>query len=197
MKMNIFLIILFFPLFSRAFCSGEVIVVAGPSCSGKSTISKELSKKLGVKWRYVDFDKVLDFEKKRNENFNEERFWKKYLLSAIRSGLAKGHNIVVDTNMYDENLKNNLESMSKIYIVFVYSPLSVLKTRDSNRNLSLKRSTIDAKRAWDYVRESFDRFFHDTEKIIPKFQYDMCIRTDLSLVGDSVNIILKSFRQVP
>ena len=127
----------------------------GPSCSGKSTLSKKLFTHLGESWKLVELDLIEDSY--RQEKIDcDETFLIEKLIDEVNTWLMRGYNVLVDTNMYDEKFVL-IESESKKYIL-LYCPLNVLYARNEKRNYLLHRSAQRAKKATRYVEKTFYKF---------------------------------------
>src|SRR5574343_152423 len=101
----------------------QIIIINGPSCSGKTTISKEICKQTNNKFVHLQIDKTgeyfgtifpkgFEFAKnepgtEQNDNglkylFNNNRFARRKVvagifLSTANELIAKGFNVVLDT----------------------------------------------------------------------------------------------------
>ena len=124
----------------------QVIMLMGPSCAGKSTLSKFLCAKLienNEAWKVIDFDEV-------DENIEQ-------LLKTANDYLAQDINVIIDTNTYENEMEKRFYGGSTVTKIIVTAPLEVLLQRDERRTQRLKR---DEKRAFwckHFVIESFER----------------------------------------
>jgi len=75
----------------------QVIILMGPSCAGKSTLSKYLHVQLNTenaRWEKVDFDNV-------EENVEQ-------LIAVTNNYLQQNSNVIIDTNTYDVEMEKIL-----------------------------------------------------------------------------------------
>src|SRR5579864_3698236 len=111
----------------------QVIILMGPSCAGKSTLSKCLCTQLNTKnekWQRIDFDNV-------EENIEQ-------LIAATNDYLQHNNNVIIDTNTYEHEMENKINGAATITKIIVTAPLEVLLQRDERRTEFFKR---DADRA--------------------------------------------------
>ncbi len=133
-------------LFSTSY-SVDVVIVMGPSCAGKSTVTQQLCKQLNAitteKWCVIDFDEV-------EENIE-------LLIGTANKYLCDNINVIIDTNTYQENMANEFDGASIITKVVVSAPLSILLERDVRRTQRLNRSSERADRCRQFVVHSFEQ----------------------------------------
>ncbi len=138
-----------FVLLSATFLAAQanqVIMLMGPSCAGKSTLSTYLCEHLqskDEKWEVVDFDEV---------EYNIDR-----LLQATDDLLKKGTNVIIDTNTYEDGIEKRLRSNVKITKIIVTAPLKILLQRDERRTQRLNRDKKQAFWGKYFVIESYKR----------------------------------------
>ncbi len=136
------------------------IIIRGPLCSGKTTISKQLSKLLGAE--HISIDKVLDENKldKVGPDANGipvENFIKanEIVLPTAKEKLAKGQVVIFDACFYyKEPIEHLIKSLSYPHYEFTLkAPVEVCIARDSIRNLIYGE---DAARAVHSMVSRFD-----------------------------------------
>ncbi|HLW72505.1 MAG TPA: ATP-binding cassette domain-containing protein [Candidatus Babeliales bacterium] len=144
--MRIRLFILFLCFVSCSIQALQVIIVMGPSCAGKSTLSKYLCDQLNTqneKWEKIDFDDVEE---------NIER-----LIAVTNDYLQQNSNVIIDTNTYENGLENRINGAVTITKIIVIAPLEVLLQRDKRRTEFFNRNADRALRCRDFVIDSFNR----------------------------------------
>jgi cytidylate kinase len=155
----------------------SIIYIFGPSCSGKSTLSHELTKRLGHQWTYLDRDELIEkgecLESAADETLEEK-------IKTI------GNRIIVDAQIPWRSKKEH-----EFYCLLL-PPLETLLERDAKRTVHLARSASRASQAKKYVvstyqilsqlnSEKFDLRF-DSSKI-PAEEIALRIISGKSLVG--------------
>ncbi|MDF2855815.1 MAG: hypothetical protein K0Q87_1666 [Neobacillus sp.] len=134
---------------------GRIILLNGVSSSGKSTLSKELVKRLPDYFHLSidDFDLVIErMEDRENERLipvATEYFFHR----AIAMFSDKGINLVVDQILHDhETTKDCLETLKEypIFFVGVHCPKVELEQREKARG---DRSIGQAKKQLEYVHQ--------------------------------------------
>ena len=134
------------------------IIIRGPLGIGKSTIAKELTKKL--KATYISFDKVLEENgiDRGDDNFTPEDFIKanNIVLPIIKKDLSEGKIVILDGCFYfKEQIQYLEENISeKGYIFSLKAPLAVCIERDS------KRKRVYGKQAAIEVHALVSKFDH-------------------------------------
>ena len=152
--------------------SAQVIMFMGPSCAGKSTLSKHLCEQLKVKheqWAVIDFDDV-------SESIDRLR-------QATDNLLKKDINVIIDTNTYEDGMEKRLENAVKIIKIIVTAPLEVLLERDEKRTHRLKRDEERAFWCKHFVIESFHRSL--------TWSYDLIINSAELSISQACEVILK------
>lgn len=147
MKTTLFLINLFCCFFN-SLASGEVIIIMGASCSGKSTLSKKLLERLGGNSQLVELDQIEDDFKISGKDFSETDLLLE-VVTQTNSFLKQGLNVIIDTNMYHEILRT-IATDNKTFIL-IYCPLNILLERNAKRDIKLRRSAQKAAHAKAYV----------------------------------------------
>jgi chloramphenicol 3-O phosphotransferase len=134
---------------------GRIILLNGVSSSGKSTLSKELVKRLPGYFHLSidDFDLVIE----RMEDRDNERLipvaTEYFFHRTIAMFSDKGINLVVDQILHDhETTKDCLETLKEypVFIVGVHCPEAELERREQARG---DRSIGQAKKQLDYVHQ--------------------------------------------
>ena len=165
------LVIVFLCSISVHLQATQVIMLMGPSCAGKSTLSKHLCTELNVdngQWKVIDFDEV-------EENID-------LLITATNNSLQEGINVIIDTNTYEDGMEQKFNNISAVIKVVVTAPLEVLLQRDVRRTELLKRDEKRASRCRDFVIDSFNR------SLI--WFFDLIIDSSEQSIQESCNIIL-------
>lgn len=153
--LSLFFIMILFLLPSDFFAMEQAIIVFGPSCSGKSTLSKRIARNLGSEWRVVDRDDLI--EEGRLGDYDLVGFADYINMQTKRSPL------VIDTNLYTEDFFETLKLDCKLRVL-VYAPFSKLLERDELRNQRLQRSPERAQRARFFVVNNYNYFFNTANK---------------------------------
>ena len=181
---------LLFLLFSpHLFGMQKVIVVFGPSCSGKSTLSKNIAHSLGQEWRAVDRDDLIE-----NGILDSDD------LLAFADSInkqAESDCLVIDTNLYTDSFFNLLKADHKLRVL-VYAPLVKLIERDELRNQRLQRPPERAKRARLFVINNYRYFFNsepnyntgqieDSNAIFTPYTFDFLVNS-VSVENSAVTI---------
>jgi cytidylate kinase len=149
LKLQFFLL-----LFSSNFLfAPKVIIVFGPSCSGKSTLSKKIARNLGQEWLVIDRDDLI--EKGSLDPYDLKSF-ADYINKHI-----KVTSLVIDTNLYTTEFYNSIQADSKLRVL-VFAPLARLIERDDLRNQRLQRAPDRAHRARLFVINNY-RYFYNTD----------------------------------
>jgi adenylate kinase family enzyme len=159
----------------------KALVIMGASCSGKSTLSNQLSELLGDQWKLVELDAIEDEFKILKKEFTEEDLVHA-LLSESNRHLAAGYNIIIDTNIYHKVLRDLCADDKKF--ILVYCPLNVLLARDAQRTINLQRNSQRAAQAREYVEETFYNFEAFDE-------YDVRVDSSVGNVNDLGNLLLE------
>jgi adenylate kinase family enzyme len=153
----------FLLLISNYLTACDVLIVMGPSCSGKSTLAKGLWQELirrtqesGPQWALIDLDDVTE-DVKINPDYSSANDLE-YLSNAVNKLLDQGKSVVVDTNNYSEKFESELKA-EQVKKALIYAPLPVLLARDDHRTKSLKRDSKKAIGAKYFVMDNFAKFF--------------------------------------
>lgn len=128
-------------------------MVFGPSCSGKSTLSKKIACNLGQEWLVIDRDDLI--EKGSLDPYDLKSF-ADYINKQI-----KVTSLVIDTNLYTTEFYNSIQADRKLRVL-VYAPLARLIERDDFRNQRLQRAPDRAQRARLFVINNY-RYFYNTD----------------------------------
>lgn len=143
---------LFLLLFSSNFLfASKVIIVFGPSCSGKSTLAKKIARNLGHEWLVIDRDDLI--EKGSLDPYDLKTF-ADYINMQI-----KVTSLVIDTNLYTTEFFNSIKADNKLRVL-VYAPLARLIERDDLRNKRLQRAPERAHRARLFVINNYHYFYN-------------------------------------
>ena len=170
------ILITFQTIFFNLKCS-DIILLIGASCSGKSTISEALHKRLNEEkkiWEIVGFDEC-------GENIEN-------LIEFSKNIIKGGENIVIDTNTYEETIDEELnDKKNNLIKIYVYAPLDILLKRDEERNEKRERSEERALRARRFVKISFE----NTKSLDVDFKID----TSINNVNVCVDSILNFYKE--
>ncbi len=126
--------------------SSYVVIIMGPSCAGKSTVTKLLCKelkKIDESWKTIDFDDVGESTKS--------------LIQATNQLLLNNHNVIIDTNTYKDNMEAKFQYNPIIIKILASAPLEVLLQRDTIRTKELNRDKEHAYWCRHFVIESFKK----------------------------------------
>jgi cytidylate kinase len=160
----------------------STLFVFGPSCGGKSTLSKALVQQLGPTWTYLDRDHLIQngicIEDKADEMVEE----------SILSFQSKNQNVVVDAQ-----IPWRAQNKDEIYIL-VYAPLSELLARDSKRTARLRRSPERAHYARLYVETTFAEVFKAPVRL--GFQYDLVLDSSHYSIENAIKLVLSQLSQM-
>jgi len=143
------------------------IIIRGTSSVGKSTISKELAKK--IKARVYHYDRIM-----KGFGFNYipgekwiplEKFLKAdgIMIPKFRDRLKKGENLILDGNFYHKKQIDNLikELDFKHFVFTLHASLDECVKRNFERG---------GKMAKEVIKEVFD--------VMPEYDYGINIETD-------------------
>jgi chloramphenicol 3-O phosphotransferase len=159
---------------------GKIILLNGVSSSGKSTLSKELIKKLPDYFHYsIDvFDTIIEKMEDREEQrlipIPTEHFFHR----TIAMFSDKGVNLIVDQILHNDDTSKDCYETLKDYPVFfvgVHCPLSELEKREKERG---DRMVGQAKAQLNYVHQQGE-------------QYDIEVDTGLKIDSSVDDIVLK------
>lgn len=157
----------------------STLFVFGPSCGGKSTLSKALVQQLGPTWTYLDRDGLIEnglcSEEKADELIEEH----------ILSFQSKDQNVVVDAQVPWRAQKKD-----ELYIL-VYAPLDELLARDGKRTVRLRRLPERARYARLYVEKTFAEVFKAPMRL--DFQYDLVLDSSQNSIDSATKKVLDIF----
>lgn len=152
----------------------------GPSCSGKSTVSKKIAQQLGAQWHLIDRDDLIE-----NGSLDENDL---VGFADLINKKAQISSVVIDTNHYTQAFFDLLKAESKLRIL-VYAPIATLLARDELRTQRLARSAQRALRAKRFVIDNYNYFFNkengnytglieDNGLLYTPFEYDLLMKSD-------------------
>ncbi len=133
-----------------------LVCIAGPSCSGKSTISKLLHEK-NPSWALIEYDTI---EENMGRHVSQELVFDQ-LITEINTALNQNTSVIVDTNTLHKDKMRALQCKATIVYFYIYAPLKTLLERDAQRTCILGRSNIQAQRAKKFVIDNFNTFYPD------------------------------------
>ncbi len=159
------------------FFLASIIFVFGPSCGGKSTLSKALIQELGLSWSYLDCDELIENNCCTEEGADE------LIEKTILSFQSQNRNLIVDTQIpwRRANQENEL-------YVLVYAPLPKLLERDAKRAALLQRSTKRAYYARTYVEKTFAEVFQTPTSL--GFDYDLILDSSRCSIHTEIQEVL-------
>lgn len=135
---------LFFLLFLFSnLTANQVILIYGPSCSGKSTYAHELENQ--TQFKRLDWDDYADLvgEAHASKALTEE-------INALR---REGYNLIIDSQPCFDYVGDNVTK------ILIYTPLQNLIERDEKRNLRLNREEKRRFYARSYIYNTFFQLF--------------------------------------
>lgn len=150
----------------------SILFIFGPSCGGKSTLSKALIKELGPTWTYLDRDTLVD------ETANQ------MIESVIPFFQEHNQNLIIDAQVPWRKAHQENE-----WYVLVYAPLENLLERDDTRTLRLNRPQKRAYYAREYVKKTFAEVFEIPAKL--GFNYDLVLDSSQSAISNEIEEVLK------
>jgi adenylate kinase family enzyme len=139
------------------------IFIFGPSCGGKSTLSKALEKKLGPQWTRIDRDDLIEQGLCSDEEAN------RLLDKKIQNCFIVDAQIPWRTKQEDE-----------LYFL-VLPPLEILLQRDAQRTKYLERSVEQEKQARKYVIRT-----HTQLNKMSKESFDECLDSSQMSLDDEI-----------
>lgn len=133
-----------------------LVWIAGPSCSGKSTVSRLLHEK-HPSWTLIEYDTI---EENMGRHVSQELVFDQ-LITEINTALNQNTSVIVDTNtLYKEKIEA-LQCKATVVYFYIYAPLELLLQRDAQRTLRLNRNKTQARRAQEFVIHNFYAFYPD------------------------------------
>ncbi len=160
----------------------SIVFVFGPSCGGKSTLSKALVQQLGPFWTYLDRDQLIEdglcIEEKADQMIEE----------SILSFQSRDQHVVVDAQIPWRAQKKKDE----LYVL-VYAPLPELLVRDSKRTVQLHRSPKRAHYARLYVEKTFAEVFKAPARL--GFYYDLVFDSSEYSIDTEIKEVLSLIAQ--
>ena len=156
----------------------KVIIINGPSCSGKSTIAKEICRQSNDKFVHLQIDEFKRFlftiiNHDSVEHSRGQKICNRMLVTNAKAFLDNGFNVVIDTTFYGEKAKDiakiHLEQLSDYKLMFIGIDCSLeerlrrFKAYNDNpvRN---EKTIISQSNVFEFCKEFYDAEF-DTEKL--------------------------------
>lgn len=175
----------------------HALIIFGPSCSGKSTLSKKLCRRLDAGWCPIDRDDLVDASVIGEHDLAG--------FAAFINKRLETDSIVVDTNAYSQEFFEAIKAKQKIRIL-VYNQLEQLLARDATRTLHLKRPEQKAKRAREFVLAGYSTFFggqknfatpfmEQSTHVFTPFAYDVCVsgsEQDIDTIVSQIRMLIES-----
>ncbi len=159
----------------------SILFVFGPSCGGKSTLSKALVQQLGPSWTYLDRDLLIEeglcIEEKADQLIEE----------SILFFQSKDQHVVVDAQ-----IPWRVQKKDELYVL-VYAPLPELLIRDSKRTVQLHRSPKGAHYARLYVEDTFAEVFNTPARL--GFYYDLVFDSSQYSIDDEIKEVVSLLSQ--
>ncbi len=155
----------------------KAIIVFGPSCSGKSTLSRKICVRLDSGWEHIDRDDLIDDNVIGSQD-----------LAACAAHINKRlqtTSVVVDTNLYSQEFFDQIKAHQKIAIL-IYNPLQKLLERDVLRTQKFNRTDQRAQRARAFVISGYATYFSGDPKyktpfleqekqVYTPYAHDLCV----------------------
>jgi cytidylate kinase len=160
----------------------SIIFVFGPSCGGKSTLSKALIQELGSSWSSLDRDDLIE------NNFCTDEKADELIEKSILSFQEKNRHLVIDAQIPWRAPRRENE----LYLL-VYAPLSELLLRDAKRTILLQRPEKKAYYARLYVEETFAKVFEIPLNL--GFHYDLVLNSSQYSIQWEIQEVLKLLSQ--
>jgi adenylate kinase family enzyme len=132
----------------------SIVYVFGPSCSGKSTLTKALQSDLGDSWKVIDRDDLIEQGICTELTAN----------SLLETKVTELHKQVI----IDAQIPWRKKKLNEFYFL-ILPPLEILLERDTQRTARLNRSEKQAFWAKDYVIET-----HHLLSRMEKSEFDHC-----------------------
>ena len=155
----------------------QVIMLMGPSCAGKSTLSQYLCAELNQKeeqWRVVDFDEV-------DKSIEQ-------LILVTNDCLQQDINVIIDTNTYEDGMEKKFNGATTITKIIVTAPLDILLQRDAQRTERFKRSEKRAYWCRNFVINSFSASL--------TWSADLIVDSSLQSVRQSCDVIFNFLKNL-
>ena len=161
----------------------QVILLNGPSSSGKSTLSQALQNQIkeirNEKYTVVSIDDFMKLA--MDETIYEDDVFEISgdMCKAVLDAMKICDGVIIDHVITSERIFNQLKSMLeqyRIYLVHVTCPLDVLKKREQERK---NRCLGSAQASYTYL--------------FPKTGYDLVVDTHDITPTDATIIIIKEF----
>ncbi len=162
-------------------CQRNVVMILGPSCSGKSTLAYALHTKLGEQWKLIEIDDIEDhlLAQEMTAIREDKDTLIDYLIAEMQVSLNNGSKIIVDTNIYNERLL----SFAKMKKVLVSCSREILLQRNEERDQKFQRTYERAKRAREFMLQTCENF----EQLKA---YDVKIDSSSTSIERSVEMIM-------
>ena len=121
----------------KPFQKPMVVVITGISSSGKTTIVRNLMKRLTTNWILQEVDKVEDDEISEDEDANTKTIERIQTLAKI------GLNVICDTVLLDEicyqEFVGNLQKDFHVFTILIHCPIIDIPSRVESRNSATPR----------------------------------------------------------
>jgi cytidylate kinase len=137
--------------------SAQIVLFAGPICSGKSTLSKAVAKKLAWRWvgfadylRHVATDQGLPTSRSYLQELGQqfiERGWLRFCQGVLDfAQWSRELALIVDGVRHVEavNSLRSLTAPSPLTVVFVETPLQIRKERFATREPGSSFDVVDS-----------------------------------------------------
>ena len=152
----------------------KIIILNGGSCSGKSTIAKEICRQSGDKFVHLGVDEFKRFlftivNHDNIEHPQGQKICNRMLITAAKAFLDNGFNVVIDTIFYGKNAqiiaKIHLDQLKDYDVLFVGVDLSLeeklRRFKDHNNNpVRNEKTIISQDNVFELCREMYDETFN-------------------------------------
>ncbi|MBX3719462.1 MAG: AAA family ATPase [Parachlamydiales bacterium] len=162
----------------------SALFIFGPSCGGKSTLSKALIEQLGPTWVYLERDLLIEDGAANEEEADDK------LEEAIAFLQAHDQDVLIDTQIPWRQPRKRSEKY-----VLVYAPLPELIARDARRTQKLERTSKRAHYARLYVEETFSKVFEAPNEL--HFEYDAIIDSSQMQIEEEIKQVLALIDSAP
>lgn len=140
--------------------TGHVVFILGPSCSGKTTVSYQLARELGVPWKVVSYDQ---WESYIGRSSAPASTIFAHMINEVHTQLNAGYDVIVDANRYFPDACNSLVRVgNKCTNIYLYAPLKVLLKRCKKRLKAHNHGQKWSKSIRKFLQMTFEHFYpHD------------------------------------
>lgn len=175
-----------------SFGEDKVIVIYGPPCTGKTTLSKILAKQYNVHRLSMDvirkyYPKTELFTEANNNEVLD------LFLKQLRFLKANRQPVICEGFFYSDNRKSQLKrvvSGSKVFFIYLSASLITLNQRLEKRNLiGLNSEGISSE---NLTHEQLEHFYNLS---VPNNYTNLIVNTELLTIDESITRICNSLNQ--